>query len=80
MFAGMVPAAPNGLASVVGAMSNVRKRSFMDSCDDGGNLPLTGDENLEREISDLELEAAAEDPIRAVPTLFHLTYCFSCPS
>ena len=34
----------------------------------------------ELEFSDETLEAAAQTDMHGLPTLFHLTYCFSCPS
>ena len=38
------------------------------------------EEILELDLSDEALEAAAQTDMHGVPTLFHLTYCFSCPS
>jgi hypothetical protein len=34
---------------------------------------------LGQRVSDEALEAAAGAPVLAVPTVFHVTYCFGCP-
>ena len=50
----------------------------MTTCHDGDDR--INEEILELELSDETLEAAAQTDMHGVPTLFHLTYCFSCPS
>ncbi|MGH7247776.1 MAG: hypothetical protein ACREH9_06695 [Pseudomonadota bacterium] len=40
----------------------------------------TDEETLGFEISDEALEAASDASVRALPTLLHSSYCFSCPS
>jgi hypothetical protein len=48
--------------------------------EDNCKLDQTNEENLELELPDETLEAAAEAGMHGLPTLFHSTYCFSCPS
>jgi hypothetical protein len=47
--------------------------------DDNRELDRTDEQILELELSDETLEAAAEANMHGLPTLFHATYCFSCP-
>jgi hypothetical protein len=52
----------------------------MNTSDNSRKLDQTHEQLLELELSDEALEAAAEADIRGLPTLFHSSYCFSCPS
>ena len=47
---------------------------------DNNELDQTYEQLLKLELPDEALEAAAEPDVHGLPTLFHVTYCFSCPS
>jgi hypothetical protein len=50
------------------------------STSENKELDQTLEQLLKLEFPDEALEAAAEADVHGLPTLFHVTYCFSCPS
>ena len=52
----------------------------MNTGDNDHELDQTHEQLIKLELPDEALEAAAEADVHGLPTLFHVTYCFSCPN
>jgi hypothetical protein len=62
------------------ALPSGRCNAVNDDADERGDPHGKEEQILAGRISDQALEAALRAPTLGVPTVFHLTYCFSCPA